>query len=157
MEQEEKKDGKQVVLPYDEYQEMARKITENSFELSVKLRYEDDYPIATLKDIVNNGNSDEEIKATFRRVFSDILHQQSEWVYGAKRRIQSLEQELYELRQNKWQEHRLSRELSDLAVKNNQLKKDIAESRRSKTEWKGIATAISTISIVIIILLLIFR
>lgn len=140
MAQEEKKDGKQVVLPYDEYQEMARKIAENSFELSVKLRYEDDYPIATLKDIVSNGNSDEEIKATFRRVFSDILHQQSEWVYGAKRRIQSLEQELYGLRQNKWQEHRLSRELSDLAVKNNQLKKDIAESRRSKTEWKGIAT-----------------
>jgi len=87
MAQEEKKDGKQVVLPYDEYQEMARKIAEISFELSVKLRYEDDYPIATLKDIVSNGNSDEEIKATFRRVFSDILHQQSEWVYGAKRRI----------------------------------------------------------------------
>jgi len=57
MAQEEKKDGKQVVLPYDEYQEMARKIAENSFELSVKLRYEDDYPIATLKDIVSNGNT----------------------------------------------------------------------------------------------------
>lgn len=30
MAQEEKKDGKQVVLPYDEYQEMVQKIAENS-------------------------------------------------------------------------------------------------------------------------------
>lgn len=157
MAQEEKIGGKQVVLLYDEYQEMVRKIADNSFELAVNLRDESGYPIATLKDIVSHGNNDEDIKSTFRRMFSDILHHQSEWVYGAKRRMEYLEQELYRLRQNKWQEQRLSRELSDLAVKNNQLKKDIAESRRSKTEWKGIATAISTISIVIIILLLIFR
>ena len=39
MAQEEKKDGKQVVLPYDEYQEMVQKIAENSFELAVKLIY----------------------------------------------------------------------------------------------------------------------
>lgn len=157
MAQEEKKDRKQVVLSYDEYQEMARKIAENSFELTVKLRYEDDYPITTLKDIVSRGNNDEEIKSTFRRVFSDILHQQSEWVYRAKRRMEGLERELYRLRQNKWQEQRLSRELSDLAVNNNQLKKDVADSRRANAKWKSIATAISVISIVIITLLLIFR
>lgn len=157
MELKEKKDGKQIVLPYDEYQEMARKIAENSFELTVDLRRENGYPIAAIKDVVSHGNDDEAIKSTFRRVFFDILHQQSEWVYGAKRRIQGLEQELYELRQNKWQEHRLSRELSDLAVKNDKLKKDIEESNRAKTKWKSIATAISVISIVIITLLLIFR
>lgn len=157
MTQEEKKDEKQVVLPYGEYLEMARKIAENSFELIVNIRHDDGYPIATLKDVVSHGKSDEEIRATFHRVFSDILHQQSEWVYGAKRRIQGLEQELYELRQNKWQEHRLSRELSDLSVKNDQLRKDVAELRRAKTEWKSIAAAISVISIVIITLLLIFR
>lgn len=98
MVQEEKKDGKRVVLPYDEFQEMARKIAENSFELAVNLRYEDGYPVATLKDVVSHGNSDEDIKATFRRVFSDILHHQSEWVYDAKRRIGEMERELYGLR-----------------------------------------------------------
>lgn len=157
MAQEEKIDGKQVVLPYDEYQEMVRKIADNSFELAVNLRDESGYPIATLKDIVSHGNNDEDIKSTFRRMFSDILHHQSEWVYGAKRRMEYLEQELYGLRQNKWQEQRLSRELSDLAVNNNQLKKDVADSRRANAKWKSIATAISIISIVIITLLLIFR
>lgn len=157
MAQEEKKGEKQVVLPYDEFQEMARKIAENSFELTVNLRYEDGYPVATLKDVVSHGNSDEDIKVTFRRIFSDVLHHQSEWVYDAKRRMQSLEQELYGLRQNKWQEHRLSRELSDLAVKNDQLKKDIAESMRAKTKWESIAKVISVISMVVITLLLIFR
>lgn len=157
MAQEEKIGGKQVVLPYDEYQEMVRKIADNSFELAVNLRDESGYPIATLKDIVSHGNNDEDIKSTFRRMFSDILHHQSEWVYGAKRRMEYLEQELYRLRQNKWQEQRLSRELSDLAVNNNQLKKDVADSRRANAKWKSIATAISIISIVIITLLLIFR
>lgn len=157
MAQEEKIDGKQVVLPYDEYQEMVRKIADNSFELAVNLRDESGYPIATLKDIVSHGNNDEDIKSTFRRMFSDILHHQSEWVYGAKRRMEYLEQELYRFRQNKWQEQRLSRELSDLAVNNNQLKKDVADSRRANAKWKSIATAISIISIVIITLLLIFR
>lgn len=157
MAQEEKIDGKQVVLPYDEYQEMVRKIADNSFELAVNLRDESGYPIATLKDIVSHGNNDEDIKSTFRRMFSDILHHQSEWVYGAKRRMEYLEQELYRLRQNKWQEQRLSRELSDLAVNNNQLKKDVADSRRANAKWKSIATAISIISIVIITLLLTFR
>lgn len=154
---EENINKKQVVLPYDEYQEMARKVADNSFELTVNLRYNDGYPVATLKDVVSRGNDDKEIKATFRRVFSDILNHQSNWVYEAKRRIDKMERELYGLRQNEWQEQRLSRELSDLAVKNSQLKKDIAESRRAKTEWKSIATTIAVISVVTITLLLIFR
>lgn len=157
MADEEKKGEKQVVLPYSEYQEMERKIADNSIDLTVKVKFDDGYPMATISDMVCHGSDKDEIKQTFRRCFSDILHRQIEWVESAKASMRRMDMELAELRNKKCAEQDYLRRISTLNAEADKLASRLKEAKQEKDMWKYTANTIIFICTIAITLLLVFR
>lgn len=89
-------DKKQVVVPYDEYQSMVKRLENNSIAIIFSAREDNyGYPNANIRKVITKSDGLKDIEEAIRISFDRVLHNQDFYVDALRKEVEEIREIRY--------------------------------------------------------------
>lgn len=90
-------DKKQVVVPYDEYQSMVKRLENNSIAIIFSAREDNyGYPNANIRKVITKSDGLKDIEEAIRITFDRVLHNQDFYVDALRKEVEAAREIRYD-------------------------------------------------------------